>query len=720
MTTTSYRIHAAVGVRHLFSVEALLCCPVASWCTRNDDNDILPPTRGGGCSSFFSVEALLCCPVSLGARGTMTTTSYRSRSAVGVRQFFPSRHYSAVRSRLGARGTMTTTSYRIRAAVGVRHRFSVEALLCCPVASWCTRNDDNDILPQPLGGGCSSLFPSKRHYFAVRSRLGARGTMTTTSYASRAAVGVRHRFSVEALLCCPVASWCTRNDDNDILPRRAAVGVRHFFSVEALLCCPVASWCTRNDDNDILPQPRGGGCSSNYFSVEALLCCPVASWCTRNDDNDILPQPRGGGCSSIFPSRHYSAVRSRLGARGTMTTTSYRSRSAVGVRHFFPSRHYSAVRSRLGARGTMTMYILRIKIRRWVFVTFFRQALLCCPVTSWCTRNDDNDILPQPLGGGCSSFFPSRHYSAVRSRLGARGTMTTTSYRSRSAVGVRHPKFFRRGTTLLSGQVLCMRNDDNDILPQPLGGGCSSIFSVEALLCCPVASWCTRNDDNDILPQPLGGGCSSPFSVEALLCCPVASWCTRNDDNDILPQPLGGGCSSFFPSRHYSAVRSRLGARGTMTTTSYRSRSAVGVRHLFPSRHYSAVRSRLGARGTMTTTSYRIRSAVGVRHCCCPVASFRNDQRRVFVTFSVEALLCCPVASWCTRNDDNDILPQPFGGGCSSLFFKEALCCPVASWCTRNDDNDILPRPLGGGCSSPFFRRGTTLLSGRVFVHAER
>ncbi|GFU81237.1 uncharacterized protein TNCV_2162661 [Trichonephila clavipes] len=106
----------------------------------------------------------------------------------------------------------------------------------------------------------------------------------------------------------------------------------------------------------------------------------------------------------------------------------------------------------------------------------------------------------------------------------------------------------------------------------------------------------------------------------------------------------------------------------------------------------------------MTTTSYRSRSAVGVRHF-----------------FSVEALLCCPVVSWCTRNDDNDILPQPLGGGCSSPFSVEALlCCPVVSWCTRNDDNDILPQPLGGGCSSPFFRRGTTLLSGRVLVHAER
>ncbi|GFU81346.1 hypothetical protein TNCV_2440181 [Trichonephila clavipes] len=58
-------------------------------------------------------------------------------------------------------------------------------------------------------------------------------------------------------------------------------------------------------------------------------------------------KPVGGGCSSLFPSRHYSAVRSRLGARGTMTTTSYRSRSAVGVRHFFRRETTSAVRSRL-------------------------------------------------------------------------------------------------------------------------------------------------------------------------------------------------------------------------------------------------------------------------------------------------------------------------------------------------------------------------------------
>ncbi|GFV02169.1 hypothetical protein TNCV_1573811 [Trichonephila clavipes] len=70
--------------------------------------------------------------------------------------------------------------------------------------------------------------------------------------------------------------------------RRSTVGVRHLFSVKELLCCPVVSWSTRNDENDILPQALSGGCSS-LFSVEAILWCPVASCCTRNDDNDILP-----------------------------------------------------------------------------------------------------------------------------------------------------------------------------------------------------------------------------------------------------------------------------------------------------------------------------------------------------------------------------------------------------------------------------------------------
>ncbi|GFV02136.1 uncharacterized protein TNCV_1573481 [Trichonephila clavipes] len=156
------------------------------------------------------------------------------------------------------------------------------------------------------------------------------------------------------------------------------------------------------------------------------------------------------------------------------------------------------------------------------------------------------------------------------------------------------------------------------------------------------------------------------FSVQALLSCPVASWCTRNDGH-------------------------------------YRVRAAVGVRHRFR-RGTTLLSGCLVARGTMTTTSYRGRATVGFRH-----------------PFFVETLPCCPVASWCTRNDGNDILPQALSGGCSSLFSVEALlCCPVASCCTRNDDNDMLPHPRGGGCASPFFRRGTTLLSGRVLVHAER
>ncbi|GFU81306.1 hypothetical protein TNCV_2439781 [Trichonephila clavipes] len=106
----------------------------------------------------------------------------------------------------------------------------------------------------------------------------------------------------------------------------------------------------------------------------------------------------------------------------------------------------------------------------------------------------------------------------------------------------------------------------------------------------------------------------------------------------------------------------------------------------------------------MTTTSYRIRSAVGVRHL-----------------FSVVALLCCPVATWCTRNDDNDIVPWTCGGGCSTIFSVEVLSrCQVASFYTRNDDDDILPSSRLAVGVRPFFRRATTLLSGRVLVHAER
>ncbi|GFT81301.1 hypothetical protein TNCV_514121 [Trichonephila clavipes] len=176
--------------------------------------------------------------------------------------------------------------------------------------------------------------------------------------------------------------------------------------------------------------------------------------------------------------------------------------------------------------------------------------------------------------------------------------------------------------------------------------------------------------------------------------------------NDILPQHLARRWVfvTFFRRRHYSAVRSRLGARGTMTTTSYRIRSAVGVRHFFPSRHYSDVRSRLSARGTMTTTSYRIRSAVGVRHLF--PSKHYSDVRS-----------CLSARGTMT----NDILPHPLSGGYSSLFpSAHLLCCPVASWCTRYDDNDILRAPARRWVFVTFFRRGITLMSGRVLVHAER
>ncbi|GFY03154.1 hypothetical protein TNCV_4587551 [Trichonephila clavipes] len=193
---------------------------------------------------------------------------------------------------------MTTTSYRSHSAVGVRH-----------------------------------LFPS-RQYSAVRSCLVARGTMTTTFLPRTRGGGCSSPFSVEELFCCPFVCCCWRNYDNDILPRTRDVGFSYPFFVDTLTCCPVASWCTRNDDKYILLQPLGGGCSSP-FSVEELLWCPVASWSTQNDGNDILPQALSGGCSFLFPSRQYSGVRLRLVARGTITTTSYRSRSAEGVRHFF-------------------------------------------------------------------------------------------------------------------------------------------------------------------------------------------------------------------------------------------------------------------------------------------------------------------------------------------------------------------------------------------------
>ncbi|GFY03200.1 uncharacterized protein TNCV_4588011 [Trichonephila clavipes] len=602
---------------------------------------------------------------------------------------------------------MTTTSYRVtRRWVFVT--FSVQALLCC------------------------------------RSRLGARGTMTTTSYRGRAAVGVRHLFSVEALLCCPVASWCTRNDDNDILPRTLGGGCSSPFSVEALLCCPVASCCTRNDDNDILPRTRGGGCSYPFFRRgTTLLSGRVLVHAERWQRHPTAGTQRWvfviffrrgntlvSGCVLLHAERSAARPvysRSRLGARGTMSTLP-RPRGAGCLSNFFRPWHYPAVRSRLGARGTMITKSYRVRAAVGVRHLFSVEALLCSPVASLFTRNDDNDNLPRTLSGGCSSFFPSRQYSGVRLRLVARGTMTTNpTADARRWVFV---SFFRRDTTVLSGRVLvhaerwqrhptagtqrwvfvtffpsrhysAVRSHlgargtmTTTTYRGQLGGGCSSLFYVEALLCCPVASWCMRKDDNDMLPRPHGGGCSSPFPsrhnsavrsclvaggtmtttsyrgraavgfrilflVETLPCCPVASWCTRNDGNDILPQALSGGCSSFFPSRQYSGVRLRLVARGTMTTTSYRSRSAEGVRHFF-----------------------------------------------------VEAQLCSPIASWCTRNDVNFMLPRPRGGGVCQIFPSLALpCCSVASWCTRNDDNDNPTATARRWVFVTFFRRGTTLQS---------
>ncbi|GFU81165.1 hypothetical protein TNCV_1924121 [Trichonephila clavipes] len=58
-----------------------------------------------------------------------------------------------------------------------------------------------------------------------------------------------------------------------------------------------------------------------------------------------------------------------------------------------------------------------------------------------------------PLAVSGRHFFPSRQYSAVRSCLGARGTMTTTCYRSPRGGGCSSP-IFRRGTILRSGRVL--------------------------------------------------------------------------------------------------------------------------------------------------------------------------------------------------------------------------------------------------------------------------
>ncbi|GFY03204.1 uncharacterized protein TNCV_4588051 [Trichonephila clavipes] len=226
------------------------------------------------------------------------------------------------------------------------------------------------------------------------------------------------------------------------------------------------------------------------------------------------------GVLHLFPLRQYSAVRSCLVARGTMTTNSYHGRATVGFRILFSSRHNRAVRSRLGARGTMA-------------TTSYR-------------RHSAVGVRP---------FFPSRQYSAVRLRLGARGTMTTTFYRSRSGSGVRH--FFRRGTTLLSDRVL-VHAERCQLYATAWRGACLSNFSVlfvgTTLLSGRVFVRARGTMTTTCYRVRAAVGVRHLFSVEALLCCPVASWCTRNDDNDNLPWTLSVGCSSLFFRRGTTLV----------------------------------------------------------------------------------------------------------------------------------------------------------------------
>ncbi|GFU89576.1 hypothetical protein TNCV_1065041 [Trichonephila clavipes] len=143
---------------------------------------------------------------------------------------------------------------------------------------------------------------------------------------------------------------------------------------------------------------------------------------------------------------------------------------------------------------------------------------------------------------------------------------------------------------------------------------------------------------------------------------------------------------------HYSAVRSRLGARGTMITTSYRGHATVGVRILFFSRHYPAVWSRLSARGTMTTTSYRSCSAMGVRDF------FRRGTTLLSGRVLVHA------------EDDNDKSKELV----MNKKQEHSVLLHVESW-QRHPTVEERRRVF-----VPFFRRGTTLLSGRVLVNAER
>ncbi|GFT81291.1 hypothetical protein TNCV_3695931 [Trichonephila clavipes] len=111
-----------------------------------------------------------------------------------------------------------------------------------------------------------------------------------------------------------------------------------------------------------------------FFSVEELLMLGRV-FGTRNDDNDITAAAQRRVFVTFFR-RGTIPIRSRLCARGTMTTTHYRSCSAEGVQSLFFS----------------------------VEAQFFVRSRLAF------TRNDDNDILQHLLGGGCSSLFPSALY----------------------------------------------------------------------------------------------------------------------------------------------------------------------------------------------------------------------------------------------------------------------------------------------------------------------
>ncbi|GFT65237.1 hypothetical protein TNCV_3023111 [Trichonephila clavipes] len=178
------------------------------------------------------------------------------------------------------------------------------------------------------------------------------------------------------------------------------------------------------------------------FTVLTLPCFPVAFWCTRNN-NDILPQLLGG-VRHLFPSRHYSNVRFtglaareagqrhphsgnvkystvgsvRLGARNDDDNDILRRSCGGGVRHLFPSRHNYTVRSRLARERRQRHSIVDARVVG-VHILFFSSSTT--PGLSGRVRiaNDDNNILPQLLGGESWKLLPSRHYSAVRSCLGA-------------------------------------------------------------------------------------------------------------------------------------------------------------------------------------------------------------------------------------------------------------------------------------------------------------